>query len=1649
MKKIIQTAYIFLLVSVKAHGGSTWSSESFFTGSVAESEAACIAHALSLGYTAGHCIKVDGRVYGGNWCKSGTPELLYCGQEPGSIDYIMVHYYYPKYTLSDYYDNNQGNMCVGNPIDPVSGSKIQKELLISTDGIQPITLDLYYNSANLDKWKHSYSRSMSFSNIPSGNRYDMGYSDANGFNPVLEPESNSFLGGVSSAYGKKNLAPKDSYSYLTKEEACVTGWSRFKYHYKFSWVDSSVAEYRLKPISSYGAVGQCYILDSPDGNVKMMLDILELFSGHPTGYDLLNNGKGNNYLRFVRETGDVIVFSVLENYKNISKTGETLDVLGSGTDFTYKLHTKRDEIEEYSKEGNLLSITSAQGHVQSLTYDTVTGKLSQVSSQTGGSLTFSYEAFGDTDQYSRIKTITDHTGRVWTFNYDITSHTLTSIDIPGGTVRQYHYEDLNDLQLLTGVTDETGTRYATWAYNTDGRATLSAHGEAQYKDRVELSYLDNLERGLRRTTTKRTTGISSGIDVDIVSTYKTHTVGGSPMVAEVTGVNPIEYEHNALTGYLEYKIEDPGTAYQQRTEYSNYDTRGNPGKIIEAAASPAQREIHYTYDPRYHSKVVTITEASVYPDGSKVITNQYDDFGDNTAVTIDGFKPDGSPVTRTTSFSYNGPFHQLTQIDGPRTDVSDIYTIDHYPDEAAQGNNRARIKRVTAPLGITLYDNITYTGTGKIAGYTDANNVQATLSYYYGNDRLQSLSQLDLNTGKEHLTEWTYRVTGEVKTITTGKDIVDRTTLTFNYDDARRLTSIVDGLGNTIEYILDSEGNVEQENIKDNTNVLRKQLTQTFDDYNRLQLRTQVNEQFTETWSPNGTLDKTVDGKNVTTDYSYDNLRRLTEINQDMGGSSPQTANALTILNYDVHDNLTYVKNPVNGETIYTYDDLGNLLSSDSDDTGLTTYSHDDAGNITSMFDANGETINYSYDSLNRLTAITTSNAADDYLYEYDNCQNGAGLLCKVSNDNSAQYYQYDAFGNVVSQQTLQYTYDSANRRETISYPSGAIVRYDYDAAGQVLQVTLEHNGNSVPLASNINYEAFGDITNLLYGNGLTLSQSRDSAYRPLAQRILSVFEINYSQYDANGNLTQRDDAIAGSNRIFGYDAHNRLNTASGDFGVRSYEYDKNANRTKLTEDAATVSSSYDPASSRLSMRGVENANLDKNGNMLDLGERGYSYTKHNRLFEVFDNGVLKATYQYNGLGQRISKTLPGGSGKYFIYDTDGKLMAETDINGNVLFEYIYLNGQLLAKYTSDSDSDGISNAEEGQLGTNPLSPDSDNDGLTDLAEMFVHGTSASNSDTDADGISDGDEVALNSDPLNNNIAVGDINLDGELSLGDYVLLSQYVLNMRIPTPTEQAQADINRDGILNIQDMLLLQRTLLDLQISWSDFSADNIERIFAEIYQGIIPPASAAVGDGEIYYVHNDHLGTPVKMTNAMGLVVWQATYDPFGKASVNEDVDGDGKAVEMNMRFPGQYYDGESGLHYNYFRTYDPELGRYITSDPIGLFGGVNTFGYVLSNPVMMTDPKGLDPVGLIRERCRAKKIDPRYDIKEFVDSNGFSHNADDLIRRQKELINGPARDAVEEGADTVYWPSLNKLKKLFGLDKPKNDPGFPKSKENCWR
>jgi RHS repeat-associated protein len=104
---------------------------------------------------------------------------------------------------------------------------------------------------------------------------------------------------------------------------------------------------------------------------------------------------------------------------------------------------------------------------------------------------------------------------------------------------------------------------------------------------------------------------------------------------------------------------------------------------------------------------------------------------------------------------------------------------------------------------------------------------------------------------------------------------------------------------------------------------------------------------------------------------------------------------------------------------------------------------------------------------------------------------------------------------------------------------------------------------------------------------------------------------------------------------------------------------------------------------------------------------------------------------------------------------------------------------------------------------------------------------------------------------------------------------------------------------------------------------------------------------------------LGSPPKLTDASQATVWDGVFDPFG-----EEVAITGLAA-MPMRFPGQYADEETGFSYNYFRNYEPLLGRYIQSDPIGLRGGINDYAYAFSSPIVGKDPFGLSVEGALSQ------------------------------------------------------------------------------------
>jgi RHS repeat-associated protein len=112
------------------------------------------------------------------------------------------------------------------------------------------------------------------------------------------------------------------------------------------------------------------------------------------------------------------------------------------------------------------------------------------------------------------------------------------------------------------------------------------------------------------------------------------------------------------------------------------------------------------------------------------------------------------------------------------------------------------------------------------------------------------------------------------------------------------------------------------------------------------------------------------------------------------------------------------------------------------------------------------------------------------------------------------------------------------------------------------------------------------------------------------------------------------------------------------------------------------------------------------------------------------------------------------------------------------------------------------------------------------------------------------------------------------------------------------------------------------------------------------------AKIEGSSVYFYHADHLNTPQKMTDSSGVVVWSADYKPFGEATITIST------ITNNLRYPGQYFDAETGLHYNYMRDYSPGLGKYAQADPLGIQQGTNhLFAYASNNPLRFDDPTGL--------------------------------------------------------------------------------------------
>ncbi len=885
---------------------------------------------------------------------------------------------------------------------------------------------------------------------------------------------------------------------------------------------------------------------------------------------------------------------------------------------------------------------------------------------------------------------------------------------------------------------------------------------------------------------------------------------------------------------------------------------------------------------------------------------------------------------------------QVTSIDGPMETQGDTTFF-----EFDEGGNHLAINE---PLGhsTTFGD---HNHRGQPGRVTDINGVESVMTYH---PRGWLLSRTRLNPGNDSAahatTRYRYDNNGQLLAI----EFPDASELSYEYDDAQRLIAISNGIGDRLEYTLDAAGNRIHVKTRSADGTMTRQIDYGYDELNRL-IRTSASGAVLKAhhYDRNGNRTERINGTGVSITSYYDALDRVREIRAPL--------NTVASYQYDARGNLSALTDPLQSSTYYHHDGFDKLTSVASNDNGAHQYTYDNAGNRWHSLAADGRTTINQYDTLGRLVAENVGDPEFNISYGYDQGLFGKGKLTSIGTLSGVSTYNYSAAGNLAGQETainglsmgLQYDYTANGKLSHITYPSGREVAYNRDKEGRVTSVTTADENNPTEiLANNINYLPFGEITSLSYGNGLHYSASFDTQYRPTAIAVGSLFEWLYD-YDDSGSTT-RVEGLNGRSE-FSYDELDRLITATNSQGQWSYTYDANGNRLSVGTSLESDSYQYDPAGNRLLATHQWSYNYDASGNRIakvtrldDSGDGTfYQYDARNRLTRVTERitagegsqeqieSVL-ASYTYNAKGQLASRT-GGEESLHYVYGPDGLLMAEIRGDGQTLREYIYLDNQPLAiMHTALIEI-------EAQTGPAQIL-DNDTAGALALGEWSRIRKKGSIGDYYRRSNNAGNRYRWTPDGIKN---------------ASYELYAWWPKNKKLNKAAQftvshhGTKTEITRDQSQNGKQWVFLGTfafngdggEYVELSDLGGTTAADAIR-----IVEIIPATVEARITQS---YVHNDHLGTPHRLTDRAGNTVWAASYRPFGGADISV------AEVTNNLRFPGQYFDEATGLHHNHFRDYDPETGRYLQPDPIGLAAGLNPYAYVVNNPLKRADPNGLCP------------------------------------------------------------------------------------------
>ncbi|MFI2429090.1 RHS repeat-associated core domain-containing protein [Streptomyces sp. NPDC018955] len=867
----------------------------------------------------------------------------------------------------------------------------------------------------------------------------------------------------------------------------------------------------------------------------------------------------------------------------------------------------------------------------------------------------------------------------------------------------------------------------------------------------------------------------------------------------------------------------------------------------------------------------------------------------------------------------------------------------------------AGLGRVTAlalhtPEGPVDVASFTYDDTGRLEGVTNSSGIPVRFAY----DHQQRITSWTDRNGSTY--EYVYDEAGRVVRTVGPEGFLSSS---FSYETCEgddgaggRITRFTDSTGATTVFQLNERRQVVAE-----TGPLGDTTVQSWDRYDRLLSRTDAQERTTRwTWDEHGNLTAVREADGSVTSAEYDQWGMPLTVTGPDG--------AVWRREYDAAGNNTALIAPDGTITRYTHDERGGITAI-SDELGATeTFVTDAAGLPMARTDPLGHTHTFTRDAFGRPTSLTDPLGATTRL-EW----NTEGRLTRrVEPDGTELAWTYDGEGNCLTETgpnggttryeythfallaartepdgaRYEFAYDTETRLTEVRNPSGLTWSYAYDAAGRVVRET-DFDGRVLTYA----YDAAGRSVSRTNPLGQTVTHHLDDlgrlvakdvdgtvttfAYDPAGRllRARSPHSVMELEWDAQGRLVA--EAVDGRRHHYTYDAAGRRTGRTTPHGVRTTQrYDAAGNRTLMEIAGRSLRFTHDPCGQETTRtfgspdRSVTLATAwDTVGRVSGrslitrsrtLRSRVYTYRPDHHLTAVTDQLTGDVThFALDPHGRPTGVDAHGWSERY-RYDAAGNQTQATwpdraphiDARGPRTYDGTRLRSAGALHYIHD-DAGRVVERRRKRLSRKP-----------DIWRYTWDAEDRLTSCTTPDGV-----------------------------------LWTYTYDAFARRTAKRKHAE----------DGTVLEETVFAWDGGRLSEQSDTVTRTtLTWEYDGVRPVAQAETReagdepgtiDSRFFAIVTDLIGTPTELVDEDGGIAWHSRSLTWGTTAWNRDAQ-----AYTPLRFPGQYADPETGLHYNHFRYYDPEPGRYVTPDPLGLAPAPDPAGYV-DNPATMSDPMGLAP------------------------------------------------------------------------------------------